>query len=154
MAIAAQPFAMPLTDEDREWMEAQEYAQTHTPDEMLNDGLKVITRSLASGEITREQADLYMRVLMAHYVGALASEQINGYLDEVWGMRPDPSFLAKFNADHIHKALDYREARSQRQDRQAHAARRTWLIVAVTGILAVLVVLFVLVLTAADSATA
>lgn len=87
MATVAQPFALPLTDADREWIEAWRRAQTLTLDEMLEDGLRVVAESLASGEITGEQADLYMRVLMAHYVGALATEQINGYLDEVWGMR-------------------------------------------------------------------
>lgn len=86
MATVAQPFALPLTDADREWIEAWRRAQTLTLDEMLDDGLGVIAGSLASGEITQEQADLYLRVLMAHYVGALATEQINGYLDEMRGM--------------------------------------------------------------------
>lgn len=81
MATAAQPFALPLTDADREWMEAQEYAQTHTPDEMLNDGIRAVSESVTSGEIDEEQADLYLRILMGEYVAVIATEQINGYLE-------------------------------------------------------------------------
>ena len=81
MAIAAQPFALPLTDEDREWMEAQEYAQTHTIEDALRSGIRVIAESAGSGEITSEQAGRYMRVLMAEYVAVIATEQINGYLE-------------------------------------------------------------------------
>lgn len=37
--------------------------------------------------------------------------------------------LEKFNADHIHKVLDYREAGNQRDHQQAHSAR--WFILAI-----------------------
>ena len=85
MAIAAQPFALPLTDEDREWMEAQEYAQTHTIEDALRSGIRVIAESAGSGEITSEQAGRYMRVFMAEYVAVIATEQINGYLERHFG---------------------------------------------------------------------
>ncbi len=85
MAIAAQPFALLLTDEDREWMEAQEYAQTHTIEDALRSGIRVIAESAGSGEITSEQAGRYMRILMAEYVAVIATEQINGYLERHFG---------------------------------------------------------------------
>lgn len=85
MAIATRPFALPLTDEEREWMEAQEYAQTHTPAEMLNNGVRAISESVASGEFDAEKADLYLRVLMAEYVAVIATEQINGYMERQFG---------------------------------------------------------------------
>ena len=53
--------------------------------------------------------------------------------------------LSKFNADHIHKALDYGEKESQRDHQQAHSARwfllATFLsaLVAVVGVLVFLV---------------
>lgn len=81
MVTATGPFALPLTAEEREWAEAWEYAQTHTPDEMLNNGIRAVSDSLASGEIDAERADLYLRVLMSGYVAVIATEQINGYLE-------------------------------------------------------------------------
>ena len=53
--------------------------------------------------------------------------------------------LAKVNAEHIHKVLDYREAGNQRQDRQTHSARRTVLVAAMAGGLTTVVVFLVLV---------
>ena len=53
--------------------------------------------------------------------------------------------LAKFNADHIHKALDYGERENQRDHQQAHSARWFLLaiflfaVVAVVGVLVFLV---------------
>lgn len=85
MTTVAQPFALPLTDEDREWMEAQEYAQTHTIEDALRSAIRVIAESAGSGEITSEQAGRYMRVLMAEYVAVIATEQINGYLERHFG---------------------------------------------------------------------
>ncbi len=85
MVAVAQPFALPLTDEEREWAEAWEYAQTHTIEEMLHRGIRVITASAESGEITSEQADRYLRVLMSEYVTVIATEQINGYLERQFG---------------------------------------------------------------------
>ena len=85
MAAATEPFALPLTAEEREWMEAWEYAQTRTPDEMLNNGIRAVSDSLASGEIDAERADLYLRVIMSGYVAVIATEQINGYLEQAFG---------------------------------------------------------------------
>lgn len=85
MAAATEPFALPLTAEEREWMEAWEYAQTRTPDEMLNNGIRAVSDSLASGEIDAERADLYLRVLMSGYVAVIATEQITGYLEQEFG---------------------------------------------------------------------
>ena len=85
MTTVAQPFALPLTDADREWMDAQEYAQTHTPVEMLNNGVRAISESVTSGEINTDQADLYLRILVGEYVAVIATEQINGYLERQFG---------------------------------------------------------------------
>lgn len=81
MATATGPFALPLTAEEREWAEAWEYAQTHTIEDALRNGVRVIAESAGSGEITAEQANLYLRVLMSEYVAVIATEQINGYLE-------------------------------------------------------------------------
>lgn len=85
MAAATEPFALPLTAEEREWAEAWEYAQTHTPDEMLNNGIRAVSDSVASGEIDADRADLYLRVLMSGYVAVIATEQITGYLERHFG---------------------------------------------------------------------
>ena len=85
MVAATQPFAPLLTAEEREWAEAWEYAQTRTPDEMLNNGVRAISDSLVSGEIDAERAGLYLRVLMSEYVAVIATKQINGYLERHFG---------------------------------------------------------------------
>lgn len=85
MVAATEPFALPLTAEEREWAEAWEYAQTHTIEDALRNGVRVITESAGSGEITAEQANLYLRVLMSEYVAVIATEQINGYLEQAFG---------------------------------------------------------------------
>lgn len=81
MVAATETFAPLLTDEEREWAEAWEYAQTHTIEDALRNGVRVIAESAGSGEITAEQANLYLRVLMSEYVAAIAAKQINGYLE-------------------------------------------------------------------------
>lgn len=73
-----------------------------------------------------------------------APPEFGGILAAFLGRQPDP-FLAKFNEEHLHKVLDYREAHSQRQDRQAHSARRTWLVAAAAIVFAALAVFLALV---------
>ena len=85
MVTATQPYAPSLTAEEREWAEAWEYAQTYTPDEMLNNGIRAVSDSVASGEIDADRADLYLRVLMSGYVAVIATEQITGYLEQEFG---------------------------------------------------------------------
>ena len=95
MVAATQSFAPLLTDEEREWAEAWEYAQTHTPDEMLNNGIQAVSDSLSSGEIDAERADLYLRVLMSQYVAVIATEQITGYLEQEFGPWTWPAYGAR-----------------------------------------------------------
>ncbi len=72
---------------EREWAEAWLYAQTHTPNQILRGGIRAITESLQSGEITTDQADTYLRVLLGEYVAAIATDQVTSYLERHLGAR-------------------------------------------------------------------
>ena len=80
--------AILLSEEEREWMEAWEYAQTHTPQDALHDGLRAVADALGSGEITSEQADACLRIFIGNYVAVHAAGQITDYLERhfwPWG---------------------------------------------------------------------
>lgn len=73
----------PSTEEENEsaWLEDWGYAQTHTPNEILRNGIGAITESFRLGEITSEQADNYLRILISEYVATIATKQITDYLN-------------------------------------------------------------------------